>query len=79
MHPNVDSMEHKQGWGLQFRVPVGMLTYLQASTRPEKSIAVHQCACFNKLPDKITKRGLSSTFQARKIVGFLQDRKVQWN
>ena len=32
------------------RSAIGMLKHLQASTQPDTSMAVHQCACFNSCP-----------------------------
>ena len=38
----------KHDWS--YKSAIGMLGYLQNSTRPEISMAVHQCACFNANP-----------------------------
>ena len=40
--------DRKHDWG--YRSAIGMLGYLQASTRPDISMAVHQCARFNSGP-----------------------------
>ena len=45
---DVDDVERKYSWN--YRSAIGMLNYLQNSTRPEIAMAVHQCARFNNDP-----------------------------
>ena len=40
--------KRKHDWN--YRSAIGMLGYFQNSTRPEISMAVHQCASFNENP-----------------------------
>ena len=45
MHKDLLVVEQKQSWN--YRSAVGMLNYLQNSTRPDIAMSVHQCARFN--------------------------------
>ena len=38
----------KEGWN--YRTEAGMLTYLQANSRPEMIVSVHETACFCNQP-----------------------------
>ena len=45
-----DELGAKQKHDWSYRSAIGMLGYLQNSTRPDISMAFHQCACFNANP-----------------------------
>jgi hypothetical protein len=45
---DLEGPDRKNAW--HYRSVIGMLGYLQNSTRPDISMAVHQCARFNALP-----------------------------
>ena len=45
-----DELGAKQKYDRSYRSAIGMLGYLQNSTRPDILMAVHQCACFNVNP-----------------------------
>jgi histone deacetylase 1/2 len=48
LHKDLEGLERKTGWS--YRQIIGMLGYLQGSTRPDISMAVHQCARFSNDP-----------------------------
>ena len=48
LHKDLDGMDRRFDWN--YRSVVGMLGYLQNSTRPDISMASHQCARFNNNP-----------------------------
>ena len=48
LHKDLKGLPRKYDWN--YRSLVGMLGYLQASTRPDISMATHQCARFNNNP-----------------------------
>ena len=48
LHKDLAGLPRKQDWS--FRGAVGMLSYLANNTRPELSMAVHQCARFGNSP-----------------------------
>ena len=48
LHKDLAGLPRKYDWN--YRSIVGMLGYLQASTRPDISMATHQCARFNNDP-----------------------------
>ncbi len=48
LHKDVSGIERHQQWS--YRSAVGMLTYLQGTSRPDISMSVHQCARFNNNP-----------------------------
>ena len=48
LHKDLDGLERKNNW--KYRQVIGMLGYLQGSTRPDISMAVHQCARFSVDP-----------------------------
>jgi hypothetical protein len=48
LHKDLDGLVRKFDWN--YRSIVGMLGYLQNSTRPDISMATHQCARFNNNP-----------------------------
>ena len=58
LHKDLQSDKRKNKWN--YRQAVGMLTYLQGTTRPDIAMAVHQCAKFSMNPmlshEKDTKR-----------------------
>ena len=45
---DLDGPERKAAW--HYRSVIGMLGYLQGTTRPDLSFATHQCARFNTCP-----------------------------
>ena len=48
LHKDLKELPHKNDWNC--RVAVGILGYLQGSTRPNIAMTVHQCACFSNDP-----------------------------
>ena len=48
--PSRDELGAKQNYDWSYRSAIGMLGYLQNSTRPDISMAVHQCAQFSANP-----------------------------
>ena len=44
LHKDQDGLERKHSWN--YRQAIGMLTYLQGTSRPDISIATHQAARF---------------------------------
>ena len=48
LHKDLDGLPRKTSWN--YRQIIGMLNYLQNSTRPDLSMAVHQCARFSISP-----------------------------
>jgi hypothetical protein len=48
LHRNLDGKAQKYTW--KYRTAVGMLSYLQNTSRPEISMAVHQTARFSNIP-----------------------------
>lgn len=60
-----DGLGRKAAWS--YRSVIGMLGYLQGTTRPDISMAVHQCARFNSNPK------LSHERAVKRIVRYLLD------
>jgi hypothetical protein len=56
LNKDVDGASRKYDWN--YRSAVGMLGYLQGSTRPDISMAVHQCARFNNDPKMSHERAI---------------------
>jgi hypothetical protein len=56
LHRDLDGVDRKYTWN--YRQAVGMLGYLQGSSRPDISMAVHQCARFNNNPKAIHERAI---------------------
>jgi len=54
---DTDGPARKQSWS--YRSVIGMLGYLQGSTRPNISMALHQCARFNAYPMLCHKKQLN--------------------
>ena len=50
LHKDPDGLERKHEFN--YRQAVGMLTYLQGTTRPDIAMAVHQCARFSSNPKR---------------------------
>ena len=48
LHKDENGEERKNAWS--YRKAIGMLTYLQGTTRPDISMAVHQCVRFSQNP-----------------------------
>ena len=48
LHKDLDGLDRNNSWN--YRTAIGMLTYLQGTTRPDISMAVHQCARFSMNP-----------------------------
>lgn len=74
LHKDLDGLLRYYDWN--YRSLVGMLGYLQASTRPDISMATHQCARFNNDPKLSHERGI------RRIVKYLlgtQNRGLMFN
>ncbi len=63
LHKDLDGLPRKYDWN--YRSLVGMLGYLQGSTRPDISMATHQCARFNNNPK------LSHERSVRRIAKYL--------
>ena len=64
---DTDGLPRKADW--KYRSVIGMLGYLQGTTRPDISMAVHQCARFNNDPK------LSHERAVKRIVKYLLDTK----
>ena len=62
---DADGPDRKHDW--HYRSLVGMLGYLQSSTRPDISMAVHQCARFNTNPKLIHEKAVKRI--ARYLLG----------
>ena len=56
LHKDIEGKPRKYNWN--FRTAVGMIGYLQQSTRPEISMASHQCARFVNQPMRSHKRAI---------------------
>ena len=56
LYKDTDGPSRKCDWN--YRTAVGMLTYLTGSTRPDISMAVHQCARFCNFPRLIHERAI---------------------
>ena len=56
LHKDVDGVERKHN--CHYRQVIGMLNYLQGSTRPDISMAIHQCARFSNDPRALHERGV---------------------
>ena len=67
LHRDLDGHERRYGWN--YRQAVGMLGYLQGSTRPDIATAVHQCARFCTDPKLSHERAI------RRIGKYLQGNK----
>eukprot|EP00957_Ditylum_brightwellii_P130145 9927434-Ditylum_brightwellii.AAC.1 len=48
LYMDLEGLKRKQSWN--YRLAVGMSSYIQGSTRPETSMAAHQCARFTNVP-----------------------------
>ena len=48
LHKDLEGLPRNNSWN--YRTAIGMLTYLQGTTRPDISMAVHQCARFSMNP-----------------------------
>ena len=67
LHKDPDGPERKHDFN--YRQAVGMLTYLQGTTRPDISMAVHQCARFSSNPKRSHERAII------KIIRYLKGTK----
>ena len=56
IHKALMGVPNKYGWNC--RTAVGMIGYIQQNTRPDISIANHQCACFVNKPMRSHKRAI---------------------
>ena len=56
LHKDSEGLNRKYDWN--YRTAVGILTYLQGSTRPDISMAVHQCARFCNFPRMLHERAM---------------------
>ena len=68
-----DGPDRKHSW--HYRSPIGMLGYLQNSTHPDISMAVHQCARFNVCPKLSHERAVK--YIARYLLGS-QDKGIHY-
>ena len=50
LYRNLDGMGRKHTWN--YSKAVGMVGHLQLPSRPDKTMAVHQCGCSNDNPKK---------------------------
>ena len=57
LHKDLDGKERVKRWN--YRSVIGMLTYLQGISRPDISMAVHQCARFSSNPKLIHERAVT--------------------
>ena len=71
LHKDLNGLPRKYNWN--YRSIVGMLGYLQNSTRPDISMATHQCARFNNNPKLSHERSIRRT--CKYLLG-TQDREV---
>ena len=75
--PAIKALLHKDSSGrtrkydFNYRQVVGMLTYLQGTTRPDISMATHACARFSNDPKLIHDRGII------RIIRYLEGTKHQ--
>lgn len=53
---DLDGIDRKHKWN--YRQAIGMLTYLQGTTRPDIAMAVHQCARFSIMPKLTHERAI---------------------
>ena len=53
--------ERKHEWN--YRTLTGMLGYLQLTSRPDTSMAVHQCARFNTMPKLMHERAIKQIYK----------------
>jgi hypothetical protein len=67
LHKDEHGPDRKQSWN--YRSAIGMLNYLAASTRPDCSFAVHQCARFSSNPK------LSHERAVKRIIRYLKGTK----
>ena len=67
LHKDENGAERRQSWN--YRSAIGMLNYLAASTRPDITFAVHQCARFAADPKLSHERAL------KRIVRYLKGTK----
>ena len=67
LNKDIDGPAKKANW--KYRSLIGMLGYLQGTSRPDLSMATHQCARFNNDPK------LSHERAVKKIVRYLLDTK----
>ena len=65
LHKDLAGESRKNSWN--YRTAIGMLTYLQGTTRPDISMAVHQCARFSADPKLSHERAVKRF--ARYILG----------
>ena len=56
LHKDADGVDRKHSW--HYRQVIGMLNYLQGSTRPDIAMATHQCARFSNDPKALHERGV---------------------
>ena len=61
LHADSDGLPRKHTW--YYRTAVGMAGYLQGNTRPDISIAVHQCARFVNNPMRINEKSMYKIFK----------------
>ena len=86
LYKDQDGPNRKQSWN--YRLVIGMLNYLNASTRPDISYAVHQCAPFYTCPKlrheqamtriiryliKIKNKGIEVTSHKERVVNALMN------
>ena len=67
LHKDLDGPERKHEFN--YRQAVGMLTYLQGTTRPDIAMAVHQCARFSSNPKRSHEKAII------KIIRYLKSSK----
>ena len=70
LHKDLKGEHKKNIW--VYRQAVGMLTYLQATTRPDIAMVVHQCARFSNKPMLTYKRAVKARI-GRYFVGYKKE------
>ena len=72
LHKDLEGLKRKHSWN--YRQAIGILTYIQGTTRPDISMATHQAASFSidpKLSHERTVHRISRYLKRTNIKGFI--------